>query len=298
MKRTGLRSAPLGYTLILGGANKAASKENNGSNMIRALRSGYRRVYSVWVAVARLAPRLAARRIDVPSIRLGTAYGGWWIVEGMILEGETVLSAGAGEDISFDVEIARRFGARVILVDPTPRAIEHVRAVIDRLGAEPTAAFLPGGRQPPGAYDLKNVGPSQIRLVPSALWSDSGGICLYPPSILSHVSFSIKKSTGPLRQDAALRVSSVTVEGIVDEIGHEPTILKMDIEGAEVDALTAMLATRIRPKQVLVEFDVLVNPTLFNIWRACRTVRSLSRSGYRLFSAERLNYSFVLTTSA
>ena len=40
----------------------------------------------------------------------------------------------AGEDASFDVEFTTRFKARIIIVDPTPRAIDHFEAIQKRLG--------------------------------------------------------------------------------------------------------------------------------------------------------------------
>ena len=60
------------------------------------------------------------RKKDVK--RLGSNYGGWSFYETKNLLGGNVISAGVGEDVSFDVELIEKFSCRVFLVDPTPRA--------------------------------------------------------------------------------------------------------------------------------------------------------------------------------
>ena len=67
-------------------------------------------------------------------LRLGSQYGGWVLVPNESLKGATILSCGLGEDASFDVKIAKFYQARVVIVDPTPRAIEHFNAVMSRMG--------------------------------------------------------------------------------------------------------------------------------------------------------------------
>src|SRR5215510_3727340 len=65
---------------------------------------------------------------DVLLKRLGTRYGGWTFVPSVELRtGGLVISCGAGEDISFDIELARQFDCQIVIVDPTPRAINHYK---------------------------------------------------------------------------------------------------------------------------------------------------------------------------
>jgi|GEM_PF-3769805 len=63
----------------------------------------------------------------LPLIRPGTGYGGWIIPENFLHKTSVVYLVGAGEDVSFDADVARQYGCRVHIVDPTPRAVEHVR---------------------------------------------------------------------------------------------------------------------------------------------------------------------------
>ena len=71
-------------------------------------------------------------------IFLGTAYGGWSFVEEDNLKNCTIISAGLGEDASFDIEFASKYDARIIIVDPTPRAIKHYDEIINSLGNSST----------------------------------------------------------------------------------------------------------------------------------------------------------------
>ena len=58
--------------------------------------------------------------------RYGTSYGGWFLPSGESLSSnDVVVTAGAGEDISFEVTLAHKFPCRVVIADPTPKAIRH-----------------------------------------------------------------------------------------------------------------------------------------------------------------------------
>ena len=41
-----------------------------------------------------------------------------------------VVSAGVGEDISFDIELMNNFQAKLFLIDPTPRAIATYKKLL------------------------------------------------------------------------------------------------------------------------------------------------------------------------
>ena len=63
---------------------------------------------------------------------LGTKYGGWYVPENMELnENSVVYSAGAGEDISFDLRLQCLTNASIFLIDPTSRATEHYKSILD-----------------------------------------------------------------------------------------------------------------------------------------------------------------------
>src|ERR1700722_4586260 len=102
--------------------------------------------------LTRLARRKYSPNIFVdhaPALRrLGSKYGGWTFEPSSDLQHSTIGSCGWGEDASFDVEFAAAFHARVIIVDPTPRAIAHFAEMQARFGQPAVSQFVPGGKQP------------------------------------------------------------------------------------------------------------------------------------------------------
>ena len=70
------------------------------------------------------------RILDFPKlVRLGTAYGGWWIPESYLEDQNrkrTVISIGIGHDVSFDKELLES-GFQCIALDPISECIEFAR---------------------------------------------------------------------------------------------------------------------------------------------------------------------------
>jgi hypothetical protein len=103
-------------------------------------------------------------------VHLGTEYGGWSFVDEQDLYGCTIISAGLGEDASFDVEFASKYNAKVIIVDPTPRAISHFEKIIDSIGKPAKQKYSNEGCQPIDAYNLSAVTEDSFTLITKALW--------------------------------------------------------------------------------------------------------------------------------
>lgn len=68
-------------------------------------------------------------------VRLGSDGCGWWVPKAVVRPRAIAYCAGAGEDISFDLELHRR-GLTVVTIDPTPRAIAHVDSVQPLMDAQ------------------------------------------------------------------------------------------------------------------------------------------------------------------
>src|SRR5262245_23923222 len=119
-----------------------------------------------WCAwwLAGLVPTLRVEPGHGPLVRLGTGYGGWWFVDEPGLQGAVIVSCGLGEDGSFDVEFAARYGATVLMVDPTPRAISHFAGILSRLGRSAEEGYTSSGAQSLRAYNLSRIRPGQLQL--------------------------------------------------------------------------------------------------------------------------------------
>lgn len=241
-------------------------------------------------------PIIDYRSVRRPCIRRGTEYGGWWFDPRVDFRSTLVVSAGAGEDISFDVALANEFGATVVVIDPTPRAIEHVESALARLGQRSELDFVPGGEQSPLAYNLSRMSSSQLRLLRFALWNDDAPVAFHPPVEASHVSYSIEDWLGPSLHvnPPILRVQARRLSSLLDSADLERiSILKLDIEGAELEVLEDLVSSGLRPEQILVEVDRRSLESWQRRSRARKVLWGLRRSGYGLARREANNFTFL-----
>ncbi|MEO8039080.1 MAG: FkbM family methyltransferase, partial [Betaproteobacteria bacterium] len=227
--------------------------------------------------------------------RLGSGYGGWTFVDDTNLKNSVIVSCGLGEDASFDIEIASTYGAKVIIVDPTPRAIQHYKAMALRVGEKRQQPYSNTGAQPVDAYDLSNISAAQLRLCEKALWNKNTQLQFFAPSNPSHVSHSIVNFQHDYSTETAhIDVEAITIDKLFTTYDiQDLQLIKLDIEGAEVEVLKDMIAKRIYPKQVLVEYDELSVPSKKSKQRIESAHHALTNSGYSLINCEHTNFTYI-----
>ena len=157
-------------------------------------------------------------------VRVGTfADGGKWVSDPQSLRtGTVVYSFGAGDDISFDAEMAGLYGCEVHCFDPTPSVVRDF------------ARCRPGQPVGKGTFSFHAVGLGPVSLDPD-------------------------KADDLVLEDQKCKVKRLSE--IAAELGHSHVdILKIDIEGGEMAALTEILTSgtlaRLSVKQLLVEFHL------------------------------------------
>jgi FkbM family methyltransferase len=231
-------------------------------------------------------PKLPVTPHHLRLIKLGSEYGGWTFADVQDLQGSTIISCGLGEDASFDVEFAARYRARVVIADPTPQAIRHFEALQDGVGAGATAPYLPGGSQPISAYDLSKITTVSLQLYPRALWNETKSIDFFLPKNHKHVSHSILNFQNRYRTDTeSITVQAVTLDVLMRDLNLTTVpLLKLDIEGAEIEIILDMLAKQIFPDQLLVEYDELSVPSKRSKDRIRSAHEALLHNGYRLIN--------------
>lgn len=222
--------------------------------------------------------------------RLGTASGGWVFVDDVALKGCTIISAGLGEDASFDVEFARRYNAKVVVVDPTPRAIRHVGEIINSLGSQKNLDYEERGKQPIRSYDLTDLMPGDITIVPKALWNKNGMIKFFEPRNPEDVSHSIVNYQNEYSEETNyIEVESTTVSTLMAELDikvNDISLIKLDIEGAEIEVIKDFLGSGFLPRQILVEFDELNAPSERAFKRVDEIHDELERYGYQCIQTD------------
>lgn len=207
---------------------------------------------------SRLLDLVVRRSPRGDEVRLGSGYGGWIVPDDLLGPGALCVTAGVGEDTTFDEALLDR-GCRVHAVDPTPRALAHVQS-----------------REYGDAFTMHPVG----------LWNEDTELRFYAPSDPSHVSHSVVN----LQRTSDYFIARVVRLGtLLDAIGVEHVdLLKLDIEGAEFPVLEDLLDGGLRPTVLCVEFDQ--PATLREMLGALRRLRA---TGYRLLARDDWNFTLL-----
>lgn len=218
-------------------------------------------------AAAAVLRRAAGLILHKPDIKIeaetiGSDYGAHTIPTGVLTPSSIIYSFGIGNDVSFDLGVIGRYGCTVHGFDPTPRSVAWVAGNV----SEPRFVFHQLGI---GAVD--------------------GEDSFEPPKQETHVSYFPTTGTA-----GAYRFKVNRLATIMKDLGHGGLdVLKMDVEGFEYAVLADMIASKVRPRTIAVEF----HHRMYGIAEAetIAAVRDLRRNGYRLFhvSDTGREYSFI-----
>lgn len=230
----------------------------------------------------------------VPLVRLGSQYGGWQLVDEPNLVDFVAILAGAGEDISFDVELASLYNMTCILVDPTDRAEAHVDEVKAAIGRGRTRPYSLGGLQEIASYELRDIRAEQLVFLKAALWIEDGEVTIFPPANPDAVSHSIfQKRNSAKNPGGSLVVNARSAFSLVPSHAERVRLVKLDIEGAELDVIPQLLDAFPNMTQLLVEFDFLKRKELPDEDFVTGVLGNIWGSGFHLVGRAGDNFSFV-----
>ncbi len=252
-----------------------------------------------WRLLSPTSPQLATSKHKL--ITLGSKYGRKTFAD-LFTPGThpTVVSAGVGEDISFDLEFQALTDAKIILVDPTPAAINHYKEVVVRQGHPRSADYSPSSRQSVENYSLEKVDFSRIEYVAKALWSEITTLPFFEPKDLSRDgSFSLNSiHTFYNKETNSIVVETTTISEIIKQNGISILdILKMDIEGAALEVLEDCFKKRIYPMQILLEIDEFHFPSFRSKLRAKKLFKLLEHHSYDPIARDNCDFLFLRTNS-
>jgi FkbM family methyltransferase len=192
------------------------------------------------------------RRIQCKKVWLGNEGACWCVCPDNLSASSVVYSFGVGEDVSFDLELIRRFHVQLHAFDPTPRSIEWIR---------------------------RQTLPTEFVFHECGLADFDGSCGFLPPRNPGHVSHTI------LQRDSPWPAVELPVQRLVTtmrNLGHDRIdLLKMDVEGAEYGVLADLLSSGVRVGQLLVEFHHRWPEV--GIEKTKKAIQELNRAGYQLF---------------
>jgi FkbM family methyltransferase len=215
-------------------------------------------------------------------VRLGDVNASWVVPKEVLTKEACCYLVGAGENITFDFDLASKYKCNVHIFDPTPKAKDHYVnfcETIKKLGDDD----LDKEHQ-----DLHNLNFHEF-----GVWKEDTTIRFYSPKNLDHVSHSIVNLQGT--EDFFL-AKVFTIKTIMDSLNHKELILlKIDIEGAEYEVIRSFVGMGIYPRVFCVEFDEVFNPQDWQYMNRIKEIIDLLfDNGYSLFHLDFPgNYTFV-----
>jgi FkbM family methyltransferase len=196
----------------------------------------------------------------------GSEYGGFFVCEEILKNREQVIvySCGVGKDISFDVEMMKKYKqSKIFAFDPTPISMKWIE-----------------NQQLPDNFFFFPIGIS-----------DKNGIeKMYFPKNFG-VSYGV--FSWDIKNKDEIMVEMHTIERIAEERGHKfIDILKMDIEGSEFVVLNSLDFEKIQFGQILVEFHERFLENGDKVLK--KTIAVLEANGYECFAvSDDFEYSFI-----
>jgi FkbM family methyltransferase len=171
-----------------------------------------------------------------------------------------VISGGAGNDISFEVDLIRRFGTRVHLFDPSPT----------------------------GAITVQRMQPKTgLMYHPFGLAGTDGEIAFAHPTEATEGSFRLASGVEADVSFPCIKLSAWLRKQGIEEI----SLLKIDIEGFEYEVLPDLIGAGFRPDQIAVEFHHFMPG--FSRRETFEVVSLLYSADYRLAAKSRQDYLFT-----
>ena len=223
--------------------------------------------------------------------KLGTNYGGWYVPINMNLnENSVVYSGGVGEDMSFDLLLQCKYNSNIILIDPTTKAIKHFDEVKQYYRNK---QLFTGGIQNDYYSCIQWLHPNfdKLKYINIGLWNKREELKFYKQSNENYVSQSLVENMFGQNYDV---VPVDSIKNIMEQQGHtQIDLLKLDIEGAEIEVVNQMLDDKIFPTYVLIEFDLLLKNKDPRSTTKQLIERMITKENYKMLKNDQLNITFA-----
>lgn len=190
----------------------------------------------------------------------GSVYGGWYIPYKLLKKNWTYYLVGVGDDISFDLRLVERVGAKVHLFDPTPESIQFMKQYEEN---------------------------KKIKFYKWGIWNKNTTMNFASPMESSWTSYSLVDLQGT--GEHTFKAKCKRIKTVMKNLKHKNlNLLKMDISGAEYEVLEDLFASDIYPNVLLVEFD---QPA--PVLKTYKTILTIIDQGYDLATKSMWDFTFI-----
>ena len=205
-------------------------------------------------------------------MKFGNKFADWTFCPDSINEESVIYSFGVGSDISFDLQLKKRFNLHIHAFDPSPTSVAWIK---------------------------KQELPEEFHFYPYGLAALDGEISFAEPDeagIHSLFATHSEEKAGEGLKQHVLPVHRLPT--ILKKLGHQKIdILKMDIEGAEYEVIEDIINLPLPVSQVLIEFHHRF--AHIGLKQTHQAISKLNQAGYKIFhvSASGEEFSFIKTGS-
>jgi len=232
-----------------------------------------------WLVIRIVVAGFKKTSVNLNWIRLGSSYGGWWVPQDILKNSDinrVAISAGLGFDVTFDKALLES-GFSVIGLDPLPECVSYSNR------------------------ELKNY--PNFESINKGLWTFSGVETFFPPKVKTHDSWSVSN----IHNSSSASSKSFDVISLEDLYrsstkfrNSQYRLLKMDIEGSELEMIEVICASQHKFDFLAVEMDFLslipfqqIRRRLNLIFKGRVLLKALQKSGYQLTNNENFNFFWV-----
>lgn len=199
---------------------------------------------------------------SVKYLKFGNDGADWAFIPNLNKD-SIVYSFGIGEDISFDVELIKKYRLKVFAFDPTPRSL---------------------------AWLKKQRIPKYFKAYPWGIGGRDGLISFIAPKNPRYVSFKMVSQKSSAKAD---KFQVYTLTSIMKKLKHKQIdLLKIDIEGSEYSVIANILKSKLKINQILVEFHHRFPE--YSIHDTELAIQRLNKNGYQIFYISDLGQEYSL----
>jgi FkbM family methyltransferase len=206
---------------------------------------------------------------------LGDANGNWTFCHDNKLYKSTIISAGLGQNGSFEIDFANEYGTKIVIIDPTPKSKKY--------------------------FDAHMSNYSYYYYLNEALYSKETLLPFYLPLDQNDVSHTLIANQLGYSDAENFTVKTTTINKLIATFDLDQEsfkLLKLDIEGSEYNVLMGILDWTIKPEQILVEFDFLRVSLFKSRIMFFRVDSMLRRVGYSCYNrSNSFDFLYVLSVS-